>query len=112
MAPPRCHPMMAPRQADRELGECINLTVDCDRAAMLLGDDVVADREAEPRTFPGRFRSEERLKKTVAVFRRDAGAIVAHPDLDGLTEIARRDLQYRAERVIRFSLSFDCRVEA
>jgi len=84
--------MVPPRQADRELGECASLAVDCDRAAMLLGDDVVADREAEAGALSRRFRREERLKETVAGFERDAGAIVAHPDLDGLVEIARRDL--------------------
>src|SRR5215831_6620986 len=104
--------MVAPRQADCELGECASLAVDCDRAAMLLGDDVVADRKAEAGALSRRFRREERLKKTVAVFGRDAGAIVAHPDLDSFAEIAGRDLQYGVELAIRFSLAFDCRVEA
>src|SRR5215471_2568761 len=89
--------MMAPREADHEFGECASLGVDLDRAAMLLGDDVVADRETEASALSRRFRREERLKKPVAVFGRDASAIVAHPDLDGLAEITRRDFEARLE---------------
>jgi len=103
---------MAPRQADREFGECASLAVDRDRAAMLLGDDVVADRETEAGALSRRFCREERLKKPVAVFGRDAGAIVAHPDLDGLAKIARRDLQHRAERAIRVAALFGSGIEA
>src|SRR5215467_11109685 len=104
--------MVAPRQADRELGKCASLAVDCDRAAMLLGDDVVADRKAEAGALSRRFRREERLKKMVAIFGRDASAIVAHPDLDGLAEIARRDLQHRTERAARVAALFGSGVEA
>ena len=52
-------------QADRELGEFADLAVDLDRAAMLLGDDVIADREAEPGAFAGRLGREERLEQLV-----------------------------------------------
>jgi len=104
--------MVAPRQADRELGECASLAVGRDRAAMLLGYDIVADRKAEAGALSRRFRREERLEKTVAVFGRDAGAIVAHPDLDGFAEIARRDLQHRAKRAIRGAALFGSGVEA
>src|SRR6516165_5890539 len=104
--------MVAPRQADRELGKCASLAVNCDRAAMLLGNDVVADGKAQAGTLSGRFRREERLKKTVAVFGRDAGAIVANPDLDSLAEIARRDLQHRAERAVRVAALFGSGIEA
>jgi hypothetical protein len=41
------------RQADREFGEFVDPAVDLDRAAVLLGDDVIGDREAEPGAFPG-----------------------------------------------------------
>jgi hypothetical protein len=43
------------RQADREFGEFADPAVDLDRAAMLLGDDVPADRQAEPGAFAGRL---------------------------------------------------------
>ena len=73
------------------------LAVDLDRAAMLLGDDVVADREAEPGALAGRLGREERLEQLVPDLGRDAGAVVAHPDLDRLAEIARRHLERRPE---------------
>jgi hypothetical protein len=40
------------RQVHRELGEDAGLAVDRDRAAMLLGDDVVADRQTSPVPSP------------------------------------------------------------
>src|ERR1700751_2149550 len=66
------------RQGGREVGEFAGLAVDLDRAAMLLRDDVPADREPEPRPFAGRLGREERLKEPVPDFGRDAGAVVAH----------------------------------
>jgi hypothetical protein len=64
---------------------------------MLLGDDVPADREAEPGALAGRLGGEERLEQFVPDLGRDAGAVVAHPDLDRVAEIARRHLQHRPE---------------
>src|SRR5437899_8058640 len=71
-----------PRQADRELGELAERAVDLDRAAMLLSDDVIADRETQPGAFAGRLGRKEGLEQFVSEFGRDAGAVVAHPDLD------------------------------
>ena len=45
-----------------ELGKLAETTVDRDRATMLLGDDVPADREAEAGAFAGRLGRKERLK--------------------------------------------------
>jgi hypothetical protein len=42
-------------QADRELGEFAEPAVYGDRSAMLLGDDVPADRQAAPGAFAGRL---------------------------------------------------------
>src|SRR5205085_898335 len=85
------------RQTYREFGERAGFAVDLDRAAMLLGDDVVADRQTESCPFAGRLGREEWLEQLVANVRRDAGPVVAHPYFDSLAEIARRDRQYRAE---------------
>src|SRR6185369_14061097 len=84
------------RQADCELGELALTAVDGNRAAMLLRDDVPADREPETGPFPGWLGCKERLKQLVAEFGRDAGAVVTHPDLDCLAQIAGRDLEGRA----------------
>jgi hypothetical protein len=47
---------------------------------MLLDDDVVADGEAQPGTFAGRFRREERVEHLFFHVRWNTGAIVADPD--------------------------------
>ena len=83
---------MSTGQSNRELSEIADLAIDGDRAAMLLGHDVVADREAEAGAFPGRLGREERLKELVLDLWCDANAIVAHLHLDGLAEIPRRYL--------------------
>ena len=93
-APPPC--LTVARQADGKFGEFAGFAVDRDRAAVLLRDDVVADRQAEPGSLPGRLGREKRLKQLVPDLRRNPGAIVAHPDLDHLAEIAGRHLEGRA----------------
>ena len=52
---------MSTGQSNRELSEIADLAIDGDRAAMLLGHDVVADRQAETGSLAGRLRGEERL---------------------------------------------------
>ena len=64
-----------------------------DRAAVLLRDDVPADRKAEPGAFAGRLGREERLEQFVPDLGRDAGAVVAHADFDRRAEIACRHLE-------------------
>src|SRR5271156_3507381 len=86
------------RQADRELGELADPAVDRDRAAVLLGDDVPADRQPEAGAFAGRLGGEERLKQFVPDLGRDADAVVADADFDRLAEIVRRRSQGRLER--------------
>jgi hypothetical protein len=54
---------MAARQSQDELGKLADLAVDFNRAAVLLGDNVIADREAEAGPLAGRFCREERLKQ-------------------------------------------------
>ena len=75
---------MHARQADRKLGEFADPAVDGDRAAVLLGDDVPADRETKPRPFAGGLGREERLKQLVPDLGRDADAVVADADFDRL----------------------------
>ena len=45
---------VAARQSDDELGKCAGLGLDIDPSAMLLDDDVMGHREAEPCPFPAR----------------------------------------------------------
>jgi len=49
-----------PRQADRELGELAKHTVDLDRSAMPLRDNVIADRQPQPGALTGRLGCKER----------------------------------------------------
>jgi len=53
------------RQLNPELGQFANLAVNPDRAAVLLGDDVVADRQAKPGTLAGRLGSEKGLEQAL-----------------------------------------------
>jgi len=64
---------------------------------MLLRDDVPADRQAEPGAFTGRLGREERLKQLFARLGPDAGAVVAHPDLDLGTKLVCDHLEARLE---------------
>ena len=57
---------------------------------MLLHDDVVAEGKAEARPFAGGLRREERVEHLFLHLGRDAGAVVAYPDLDAVAEVPRR----------------------
>src|SRR5260370_26516905 len=92
----------APRQTYGELGESADLAGDLDRAAMLMGDDVVANRKSKPGAFPGRLGGEERLEELVLDLGGNADAVVAHPNLDGLAEIPRGNRQQGVERPVAF----------
>ena len=87
----------ATRQPNREFGELADPTINGDRTAMLLCDDVVADRQTEAGTLTGRLRREERLEELVLDLGGNAGAVVADANLDGIAEIAGRHRQGRAE---------------
>jgi len=90
------------RQTDRKFCEFAELAVDGDRAAMLLGNNVVADREAEPGALAGWLGRKERLEQFVPDLGRDAGAVGAHADLNLRAEVACRHLEARLEfRTIR-----------
>ena len=80
---------MSAGQSNGEFSEIADPAIHSDRAAMLLGHDVVADREAEAGSFAGRLRREERLKELVLDLGRDPGAIVAHTDFNRIAEIPR-----------------------
>ena len=84
-------------QADREFGELARRAVNRDRATMLLGDDVIGDRQPEPRSFTGRLCRHEGLEQFFSDLGRDAGAVVARPHLDHVAEIAHRHSQGRPE---------------
>ena len=86
-------------QADGELGERAGFALHRDGATMLLGDNVVADRQAEPGAFAGRLGGEEGLKELVLDLGRDAGTVIANPHLYGLAQIARPYGQHRANEV-------------
>src|SRR5215469_365143 len=90
------HRMSASRQPHRKLREVTDFAVDRDGAAVLLGYDLVADRQPEPGALAGRLGREERLEQLVPVFQGNTDAIVTHPDFDAFAELAGRDLQCRA----------------
>src|SRR4051812_34369489 len=101
------------RQTDREFGVGARLALDRDRAAVLLGDDVVANRQTQARALAGGLGREERLEQPVPDLGRYAGAVVAYLDLDRITCRTGRHLQGRLElRVVTRALLLVGRIEA
>jgi len=100
------HRMSASRQPHRELGEVTDFAVDRDSAAVLLGYDLVADRQSKPGALSGRLGREKGLEQLVPVFRRNADAIVAHPDFDAFAELAGCDLQCGAVSAVFLAAPF------
>ena len=80
---------------------------------MLLDDDVMADGETKASTFASRLGGEEGIEHLVLHIRRDAGTVVAYPDLDPGTEASGRCRQDRLIPItVGFSLAFGGRIEA
>src|ERR1700730_3893691 len=86
------------RHPYRELAVFPDLAIDSDRAAVLLRDDVVGDRQAEPCALAGWFSGKERLEHFTPDLGRDAVAVTPHADFPHLAGIAGVDLQRRHER--------------
>src|SRR6516164_1379488 len=94
------------RQGNGELSECAGLGVDIDAAAMLLDNDIMCHRQAEPCPFPGWFGGEEGIEHLRSHLGRDAGTVVANPDFDRFAEVPGGRTQDRLEGVIiRFGLA-------
>jgi hypothetical protein len=89
--------LRATRQPDDEFGVFADLAVDPDCAAVLLGHDIVADREAESGALAGRLGREEWLEQLFPDFGRNADAVVTDADFNGVPEIACRHGQDRPE---------------
>ena len=77
-----------------------------------MGNDIIADREAEARPFAGGLRGEERLKEPVFDLRWDANAVVADVDFNRIAQITCRHLQGRFKlRVAPLLLAFGSSIE-
>src|SRR5271156_6143684 len=80
---------------------------------MLLDDDVVAQRPAEPGTFAGRLGGEERIENLRLDVGRNASAVVANLDLHAIAQIPGRSGERRFEvRIAALSLALGARVKA
>src|SRR5690348_13896815 len=71
---------VAPGDSHCELGKLADLALDFDRSSVLLGHDVIADREAETSALPGWLRREERLEQLIFHVGRYADPIIANAD--------------------------------
>src|SRR5262249_17564169 len=89
----RAHGLPATREPYRELAVFANLAFDRNAAAVLLRDDVVADRQAKAGALPGRLGGEERLEQLVPDLLGDADAVVANPDLHRVGQLTCRDAE-------------------
>ena len=99
-------------RSNGELSEIADLAVDGDRAAMLLGHDVIADREAEAGAFTSRLGREERLKELVLDLGWYAGAVVTDADFNRIAEIPRKYLQGRPEGRVSLLLALSGGIES
>src|SRR5277367_4504254 len=54
---------------------------------MLFHDDVMADRQAEPRSFTGRLGREEGVEHLLGNLRWNTGAIIANPNFNAVTKV-------------------------
>jgi len=54
---------------------------------MLLGHNVITDRETETCALPGWFRCKERLEQPVSNIRGYANTIIPDTDLNGFTKV-------------------------
>src|SRR5262249_16949445 len=75
-------------QGNDELGEFAELGFDIDPAAMLLDNNVMGHREAEPSTLSSWFGREKRIEHPLSHLGRDTGAVVANSDFDCFAEIS------------------------
>src|SRR6202040_2888521 len=83
------------RKNNAEFGELTWLRIDLYRPPVLLDDDVVTDGQAKPSAFTGGLRRKERAKQLLLHLGRNAGAVVAYPDFDLVTEVLGRRRQRR-----------------
>ena len=60
---------------------------------MLLDDDVVTNRQAEPGPFASRLGRKERVEHLLLHLGGNAGAVVTYPDFDAVTEALGRGNQ-------------------
>src|SRR5262249_49827793 len=99
-------------QGDNKFGEDVWLGGDLYPAAVLFHDDVVADRKTKPGPFAHRLCREEGIEDLLFQLLRDAGTIVANPDLHLVTQASRTRRQGRLEIITGRFLALARRVEA
>src|SRR5262252_6073249 len=70
------------RQNNADLSEFAGLRFDLDSPRMLLDNNVVTDREAEPGAFPGGLGREEGIEHLLLHLGWNTSAVIADLDLD------------------------------
>ncbi len=80
---------------------------------MLLGHDVVADRETKSGALAGRLGREEWLKQLIPDLGRDADAVVTCANFDRISQVSGRHFQRRLKlRVAALPLALGSGIEA
>ena len=74
----------------RTILNSVNSPIDLYGPVMLLDDDVMTNGQAEPGPFTSRLCRKERVKQLLLHLRQNAGAVVAYPDFDAVTEVLGR----------------------
>jgi hypothetical protein len=72
---------------------------------VLLGDNVVTERETKAGSFAGRLGREEWIEHLFPHFGRDAAAVIANPDLDAVAEVSRRGGKGRLVAIFHLRLA-------
>src|SRR5262249_20522589 len=83
-----------------------------DRPRMLLDDDVVSDGQAKAGALSSGFCREERVEHLVPYLGRDAGAVIAYPDLYTITKVSGYGRQRGLVTAVHLRFAFSRRIEA
>src|SRR3954470_6185947 len=73
---------------DSKFSELAGLSVDLNRASVLLDNDIVAQRKPKASPLSGRLGSEEWIEHLLPHFGRNARAIVANSNFDAVPKIS------------------------
>src|SRR5215469_14272953 len=82
-----CYSCCLARQNDPEFGELARSRLDLNRPTMLRDNDVVTDRQAKASALAGWLGGEERIEHLLPDFGRNAGTIVAYPNLHSVAKV-------------------------
>ena len=79
---------------------------------MLLHDDIVSDGQAEPGALSSRFCREKGIENLIPDLGRNAGAVIAYPDLYTITKVSGCSRKRGLVTAVRLRFALGRRIEA